>query len=90
MVPGGLGNKYLFEEMLFMRQMDKTSRKEKGCCHFPGAFLKFFKIYLFIERERMSRVRGEREQRERILSKFCTVMAEPGMGLKLTNYEIMT
>ena len=46
----------------------------------------FFKVYLFILRVGWDRERG----RERIPRRLCTVIAEPDVGLKLTNCEIMT
>ena len=62
----------------------------------PHFFKKrFFLVYLFILRGRESTGRGgmEREERERIPSRLCTVSTEPKMGLELTNLtnrEIMT
>ena len=41
------------------------------------------------EREKEQRKGREREE-ERILSRLCTVSAEPNMGLEPTNCEIMT
>ena len=35
-------------------------------------------------------MREEGAERERIPSRLCTDRAEPNVGLKLTNYEIMT
>ena len=65
----------------------------------------FFKVYLFILRERGSRGGAEREgereripsklhiisgERERIPSKLHIISAEPLVGLKLSNHEITT
>ena len=49
-------------------------------------------IYLFLRvKETESRGEAERERGgERILSRLCTVNAEPDGGLQLTNYGIMT
>ena len=54
----------------------------------------FFKVYLFIFRERerthagTSRGGAERKRgRKRIPSRFCTVSTEPDMGLNLTNCQ---
>ena len=58
--------------------------------------LSLFKVYLFIEREkerereRMSWGGAEREAREKIPSRLCTVSTEPDVGLKLIDHEIMT
>ena len=54
--------------------------------------LAFLKVYLFILREReQSQVgEGQREEKERIPSRFRTVSTEPDMGLEPTNLEIMT
>ena len=38
----------------------------------------------------MCAVGTEREGRKRIPSRFCTVSTEPDVGLKLTNFEIVT
>ena len=38
----------------------------------------------------MIRVRTEREGRDRIPSRLCTVSMEPDVGLKPMNHEIMT
>ena len=49
----------------------------------------FFFLSLVFERERA--VEGQRErERERIPSRLCTVSAESGVGLELTDREIMT
>ena len=62
-------------------------------------FKKFFNVYLFILRERerecVSRGGAEREgererERERIPSRLCADSAEPDVGLKITNHEILT
>ena len=46
-------------------------------------------IYLFMRaRARASEHAGQRE-RQRIPSRLCTVRAEPDVGLKFTDYEIM-
>ena len=46
---------------------------------------------LFILRERESGRGAERErERQRIPSRLCTVSAEPSVGLKLINCDIMT
>ena len=60
---------------------------------------KKFNVYLFLreierererERERMSWGGAEREAREKIPSRLCTVSTEPDVGLKLIDHEIMT
>ena len=53
----------------------------------------FFKVYLFILRERgrkLKQGRGRGRGRERIPSRLCAVSVELDEGLKLTNCEIMT
>ena len=60
----------------------------------------FFKVFLFILRERKLVEEGQRErererererqERERISSRLSTVSTEPDAGLKLMNCEIMT
>ena len=50
-------------------------------------FLKKFKFILSILRER---VYGGGEERERIPSRLCAVSAEPNVGLKPMNREVMT
>ena len=48
-------------------------------------------MYLFILRERVSGRGSERQgERERIPSRLSTVSAEPNVGLKLTNHEVLT
>ena len=51
--------------------------------------LLFFNVYLFILRER-GRGRGRQRGRQRIPSKLHTVSAEPHVGLKFMNREIIT
>ena len=47
-------------------------------------------MFIYFERD-SKRSRGrERERRERIPSRLCTVSTEPDAGLNLTNCEIMT
>ena len=44
------------------------------------------------ERENTSGGKGKerKQERERIPSRLCTISAEPHVGFKLTNHEIMT
>ena len=49
----------------------------------------FFLSLFYLETERRGRAEGEREK-ERIPSRLHAVSAETDVGLKLTNWEIMT
>ena len=62
-------------------------------------FKKCLFIYVFLreretdrdtERERVWEGQRERERRERISSRLRTISADPNMGLRLINLEIMT
>ena len=65
----------------------KLNAQQRNCILFS-----LMVVYLFIfERERGQAGEGQRERgRERIPSRFSTISAEPDVGLKLTNHEIMT
>ena len=63
---------------------------------FMDAVYSFFNVYLFLrERERVGALARAKEwqrerERRRIPNRLHTVSAEPNLGLKLTNHEIMT
>ena len=52
----------------------------------------FLSLFIYFERqgERESRGEAEREDRERIPSRFQAVSTEPDVGLELMNCEIIT
>ena len=52
-------------------------------------FIYLFIKFIYFERENMNGGGAERG-RNRIPSRLCTFNTEPGMGLELTNREIMT
>ena len=65
---------------------------------YKQASLCFLKFILFILRERAEKGQREREReeeierekgRERSPSRLCTISADPDVGLKLRNHEIM-
>ena len=66
--------------------------KVGGLFYFSG----FFKVYLFISRERerestcVRAGEGTERRGQGILSRLCAVSTEPHVGLGPTNHEIMT
>ena len=68
------------------KRLKITKQDVKVCL--GGLHYLFFKVDLFILKERKGR--GRERGRERIPSRLCTVSTEPSLELHLMNGEIMT